>query len=204
MELTNLLISLLGLELEVEFTPAYPQELPKYSILTTSGKLNNQEDLNKCVLKEAEGSIGMAMVFSIVSSIEDWLAKNTKPAQSVIKSSSEPKPETTESPITMRGGPVTPATFLEWNTKFLAEIQLSKAQKDKKIVEIDGSKLTGRQLFEQNKSLINSDATFGDETDIVIDEGLFDGLDDLDVEAVDLEEFEALDIEKADPEGFIE
>jgi hypothetical protein len=175
------LFTFIGLNLEVEFTPSYPQEMPKYSILVTSGKLSDPEGLNNHVLEEAKGSIGMAMIYTLVSSMEDWLSKNCKSMEDT-KASTKESIEAKEVPISLRGGPVTQESFAVWNEKYMEEIQQATMLKDKKMAEVGPSKLTGRQLFEHNKALVTSDAAYGDEADIVVNEVLFEGLDDLDIE----------------------
>ncbi|PJF17105.1 hypothetical protein PSACC_03097 [Paramicrosporidium saccamoebae] len=155
--------------------------MPKYSIIITSGKLSDLEGLNRHVLEEAEGSIGMAMIYTLVSCMEDWLSKNCKSMEDA-KASKKESTENKEVPISLRGGPVTRESFAVWNEKYLGELWQAAMLRDKKIAEAGPSKLTGRQLFEHNKALVTSDATYGDEADIVVNEVLFEGLDDLEVD----------------------
>lgn len=56
----------------------YPNELPIFSILVVSGRISDSEALRMWVREEAERSLGMAMIFSMVTAIEDWLAKQKK------------------------------------------------------------------------------------------------------------------------------
>lgn len=113
----------------------------------------------------------MAMVFTLTSFVEDWLSKNYK---NTSKSVRLPKSETDETgsnaptvieeKVFDEGTPVTKETFLSWKERFLREnlgnlkgpaAQFGPIQKE--------SKFTGKQLFEQNKSLATSDAAFADD-----------------------------------------
>jgi hypothetical protein len=88
------------------------------------------------------------------------------------------------------GTRVTVESFMAWRSKFEAEMdRLNKKEMANKL-ELS-KKLTGRQLFETNKSLIESDLQFLDESvddvdfDVKVDESLFQDLDDLDLEEDD-------------------
>lgn len=80
----------------------------------------------------------------------------------------------------MKGGPVTRESFLEWNAKFLAELQ---AKSLTAALSNSSNRLTGRQLFEQNRALATSDMNYADvnEAIVEVDVGAFEGLDDLDI-----------------------
>lgn len=86
----------------------------------------------------------------------------------------------------MRGGPVNAETFEAWRTKFAAEMEQGKKSGEQRPAEaaaaVAAGKLTGRQLFEQNKVLATSDVAFLGDTDAVLDESAFEGLDTLDLE----------------------
>ena len=114
----------------------------------------------------------MAMVFTLTSFIEDWIAQKHKNTN---KSVRLPKifesedvessaPRIIEEKILDEGTPVTKESFLIWKERFLREnvgnlkgpaAQLGPVQKE--------SKITGKQLFEQNKALAASDAAFADD-----------------------------------------
>lgn len=68
-----------------------------------------------------------------------------------------------------KGTPVTVDLFLAWKIKFDKEMA-EKEQEAKGKVKADGkAKLTGRQLFEQDKTLASSDASYMDEGDVAVD-----------------------------------
>lgn len=155
----------------------------------------------------------MAMVFTLTSFIEDWIAKNFKKANKSVRlpknsaADSEEfdtnKPTIIEEKVLDEGTPVTKETFLAWKERFLREnvgnlkgpaAQFGPIQKE--------SKITGKQLFEQNKGLAASDAAFADDGvaieskkkiqfyflnySFLVDETAFEGInfDDLDDEEV--------------------
>lgn len=115
----------------------------------------------------------MAMVFSLTSFIEDWIAKNYKNTNKSVRlpKNSEAddenvskKPTLIEEKVFDEGTLVTKESFLVWRDHFLKEnlgnlkgpaSLLCPTQKE--------SKLTGKQLFEQNKALASSDAAFADD-----------------------------------------
>lgn len=114
----------------------------------------------------------MAMVFTLTSFIEDWIAKNFKntnksvrlPKNVEIEEFETNKTTIIEEKVFDEGTPVTKETFSTWKERFLREnvgnlkgpaAQFGPIQKE--------SKITGKQLFEQNKGLASSDAAFADD-----------------------------------------
>jgi hypothetical protein len=116
----------------------------------------------------------MAMVFTLTSFIEDWIAKNFKNSSKSVRlpnasegddfGSSSKKPTVIEEKIIDEGTPVTKESFLVWRDRFLKEnvgnLKGPAAQLGPVLKE---SKITGKQLFEQNKALAASDAAFADD-----------------------------------------
>lgn len=114
----------------------------------------------------------MAMVFTLTSFVEDWIAKNFKstsksvrlPKNSEVEEVETNKPTIIEEKVLDEGTPVTRESFLVWKEKFLREnvgnlkgpaAQFAPVQKE--------SRTSGKQLFEQNKGLAASDAAFADD-----------------------------------------
>ena len=166
-----------GIGLEIEYTEEYPRVLPEIIITCTSGRLSNISTLRDGVLSEGRASMGMVMVFTLVTYIEEWLHENVKaPSSDLLLKKVEEK--TVDTFVTMKGGPVTVESFKEWNGKFMAEMSAAKGN----LKSTNESKLTGRQLFERNKSLATSDVVFIGDAD---DDVLFEGLEDLQVDDED-------------------
>lgn len=112
----------------------------------------------------------MAMVFTLTSFIEDWVSKNYKSTSKSVRLPNNSddldskKPTIIEEKVLDEGTPVTKESFLIWKERFLREnignlkgpaAQLGPVMKE--------SKITGKQLFEQNKALASSDAAFADD-----------------------------------------
>ncbi|GBO04065.1 hypothetical protein AVEN_141442-1 [Araneus ventricosus] len=76
---------------------------------------------------------------------------------------------------------VTVESFMTWKVKFDQEMaELKKIQAKE---EVASKKLTGRELFEKDKTLVDSDLKFlQDEGEVKVDESLFQELDDLELQ----------------------
>ena len=84
------------------------------------------------------------------------------------------------------GTPVTVDNFLSWKASFDAEMAaLKQIQNKEKERDEKDKKMTGRELFMTDKSLIDSDLKFLEEGGgevVRVDESLFQDLDDLDLD----------------------
>ena len=126
----------------------------------------------------------MAMIFSLITFLEDWIAASGKKGlkrlviaaeedsrKSAEDSSAAAKTTLIEEKVLAAGTPVTRETFLKWQKSFLSELGSNSSTI---IATTASQKLTGKQLFEQNKALAVSDTGFAEEGDeVVIDEALF-------------------------------
>ncbi len=121
----------------------------------------------------------MAMIFSLMTFLEDWIVSQLKGAKqkrffvledtgSTSDSANESKTTLIEEKVLAAGTPVTQESFMKWQKAFLAETANTAT-----VQQSVNGKLTGKQLFEQNKGLVASDAGFAEEGDVVIDESLF-------------------------------
>ena len=122
------------------------------------------------------------MVFSIVSAANDWL--NNEWDAELQRREDERERKILEAEEAEKnkfhGTPVTVDNFLSWKAAFDAEIaSLKKPER-----EDAGKKLTGRELFLTDKSLIESDLKFLEEGGEVVrvDESLFQDLEDLELD----------------------
>jgi len=164
--------------LDVTFTATYPLEIPILQVRSECDLSQQQhQDLVNSLNQLAEESRGMAMVFTLVSHAKEWLENNWKPS-TPINNNKENSPENCDdddetelseiaklaienitpivqkpprpaTPPILEGTPVTPENFAKWRQKN----QVSPASKKP-------SGLSGRQLFEQDASLITSDSSF--------------------------------------------
>lgn len=153
----------------------------------------------------------MAMVFTLTSFIEDWIAKNFKNTNKSVRlpknldiedtDANDSKVTIIEEKVLDEGTPVTRETFLVWKERFLREnvgnlkgpaAQFAPIQKE--------SKVTGKQLFEQNKGLAASDAAFADDGVAIESKSRFYTIHLLHLFLVDETAFEGINFDDFDDE----
>jgi len=173
-------------------TPKYPEEVPQIEIVPaeeddeTNLEPEECEDLLSVLTQNAEENTGMAMIFTLVSVAMEWLNERHDSCVKEKEDEEERKRLEEEEAEQKRfeGTRVSIQTFIEWKTKFDEEIMSKKMKEEIKEKEAANRKLTGRELFMRDKTLIDSDLKFdeGDDADSVpIDESLFEDLEDLDI-----------------------
>ena len=153
--------------LNVQYPEAYPDEAPRLDVTSPPNApkyqhLDVQED--KARLLEAlqptiEESMGMAMVFTLVSTLKDsaeLLISERQQAIQAQKDFESAKAEEEEN-RKFEGEKVTRETFLAWREKFVQE-QLEEAarrqaeveaEEKKKRGKVEEKKLTGKQLWQR-------------------------------------------------------
>lgn len=147
----------LSVDLELVYTPQYPDELPLLTFPSTSGLNESTErELQEFVRQSAEDSLGMVMGFTLISSLMmrveelvDEVARQEEEAEQKKEAEEKAREE-----ACFRGTPVTKETFLEWQMHFEAE----EAERRKGVVDPTAGKMTGKQMFEKDASLAKSDA----------------------------------------------
>ena len=182
------------------YTPQYPDELPEVTIEDVVAI--DQEDIDLMlphVLQTASSdSMGMAMVFSIVSSgrefieqrIADGIAAERLDRQRRIEEEEEAERER------YRGTRVTTESFDTWKRSFLKEARVLYKAGEKLSVSLEAAliiydgvmrnasnKPTGKQLFEKDRTLAMSDTQYLDESDVAVDVELFEGIEELDLDS---------------------
>ncbi|RDD37798.1 RWD domain-containing protein 1 [Trichoplax sp. H2] len=164
-------------------TPCYPETPPEIQIIEKDNLSDNDiSDIMEIMKEQADENSGMAMVFTLLSAAKDKMAEIAE--NILIQKEDEIQKlkrlaEERDKAIRL-GTPVTVANFLKWKAEF--EQEQSAAKKRSKNNDSTSTKLTGRQLFESDSSLKNSDASFMQDGDVRIDESLFEDLDGLDIE----------------------
>lgn len=147
--------------------------------------------LQEVLEKEAENNLGMVVIFTLVSAANEWLNNEWDSELKRIEDEAERKIIEAEEAEKNKfhGTPVSIENFLAWKEEFDAEMALlKKPEKEDK-----DKKLTGRELFIVDKSLVDSDLKFledGGEA-IRVDESLFQDLDDLDIDDQGIESDES-------------
>ncbi|KAI8826220.1 ubiquitin-conjugating enzyme/RWD-like protein [Fimicolochytrium jonesii] len=187
--------------LDITYTDTYPDTIPLLELTEVAGF-----DAGECgqIVSElttmAEESVGMAMGFTLAAGAKEIAERvvseriAAQEAEAAARAAAEEEAER----IRHAGTRVTPASFDQWKAEFLAEIShllktkgeeaLSPAQKAAAAVaglldSIKGKsgKLTGRQLFEKDRTLASSDMAYIEDGDVTVDAELFEGMEDLDV-----------------------
>ncbi|KAL1501352.1 hypothetical protein ABEB36_006686 [Hypothenemus hampei] len=171
----------LSCNLTITYTTKYPEEAP---IIEIENAEKFDKSLESALLdhlnEQVKENLGMVMIFTLVSSAQEWLhtkyekdkkAKEEREEQ-LLKEQEEAERQRFE------GTRVTIETFLKWRQQFEEEMGIDKKRE---LAEKEGRKLTGRELFMTDNTLNESDLKFLDESDRVkVDESLFQDLDDLD------------------------
>ncbi|KAL9892953.1 RWD domain-containing protein 1 [Glossina fuscipes fuscipes] len=182
----------LACKLLFTYTPTYPDEAPLVEI---DEPVNFAEDFEERLLQHIKKSIeeylGMEMIFSLVSTAQEWLNErwdDHKKAQEEERERNLLAAEEAERKK-FEGTRVTVESFMKW--KMIFEETTGITAKREKINE--NKKLTGRELFMQDNTLNESDLKYlleaGDSIESVkIDESLFQAIGDIDFDDEDEED----------------
>lgn len=179
-------------QMTVEFTDAYPDEVPKVQIRALKGLTRHQVDpLAGLVLRTARDNLGTSMVFELCNFVVEWLQNDAE----------DPRPEDgdgvevaavqaaaleKQTAAKKSGTAVTRELFHEWKAKFDKEVEERRRKEAKAKVKTagektgeDGVRMTGRQIFDKAMGSVDwelfqdpveglDDEDFGDDDD---DEG---------------------------------
>uniref|UniRef100_A0A1D1ZDE5 RWD domain-containing protein 1 n=1 Tax=Anthurium amnicola TaxID=1678845 RepID=A0A1D1ZDE5_9ARAE len=162
-------------------TKNYPDEPPLLNVRSMRGI--RQEDLTilkEKLQQEASENLGMAMVYTLVTSAKEWLAE--KFGQDVANEDVEENDSAKEDIVVPHGEPVTVETFVSWRERFEAELALERAKlmPESALSAPKEKRLTGRQWFESGRATVKGavPATEGseeeDEEDIEFDDDFED------------------------------
>lgn len=181
----------------------YPDEKPSIELLE-SCNLEQYEisKLMEMLDKETEASMGTVMIFNLVSATFEWLSNKQESEQEAPHEEGEEETKNilerqAEENRKIDGTPVTKQSFLIWKAKFDAEMLKISLEKLKKTSEQSSStitkRLTGRELFESDNSMIESDLNFVEDLDQDQIEALMQ-----DVHGLELDEDDETDLEEQD------
>ncbi|KAK6911962.1 RWD domain [Dillenia turbinata] len=166
-------------------TEKYPDEPPQLNLKSLRGIQGEDLRILKEKLdQEATENLGMAMVYTLVTSAKEWLSE--KFGQDSTDKNEEEEAEKDEI-IVPHGEPVTVDSFLAWREKFEAELALERAKlmPESELTAPKEKKLTGRQWFESGRAsakgavTVNEDTDEEDEEDIDFDEDFEDDEEDM-------------------------
>ncbi|KAL6496972.1 hypothetical protein OROGR_028901 [Orobanche gracilis] len=176
-------------------TESYPDEPPLVSLESLKGiPSGDLKVLKEKLEEEASENLGMAMVYTLVTSAKEWLSERF--AQDAGDEDAGENEAAKDEIIIPHGEAVTVETFLAWRERFEAELALERAKlmPDSALTAPKEKKLTGRQWFESGRALARrhrtplrkgaapiADASDEDEEDVDFDDEmtLMDDEDDM-------------------------
>lgn len=173
-------------KLKFSYTAKYPEEAPEVEIRESENFEEEDEALLKeHIIQQAEENLGTVMIFTLVSSAQEWLntkwdeVRKTREESAILKEKEAEEAEMKR----FEGTRVTVESFLAWKARFDIEFGAKKMQERDK----ETRKLTGRELFLTDKTLNESDLKFLEDggDSIKVDESLFQDLEELDLDAED-------------------
>ncbi|KDP40806.1 hypothetical protein JCGZ_24805 [Jatropha curcas] len=160
-------------------TQNYPDEPPLLNVKSIRGIQPGDLNILKEKLEhEASENLGMAMVYTLVTSAKEWLSE--KYGQDASDENIEDEQAAKEDIIVPHGEPVTIDTFLAWRERFEAELALERAKlmPESALTAPKEKKLTGRQWFESGRAKgtapVNEGSEEEDEEEIDFDDDDFE------------------------------
>lgn len=168
-------------------TSNYPDEPPLLEVRSLQGvKPHDLEDLKTKLEQEAMENVGMAMMYTLVTSAKEWLRERYNQGLGS-DADAESDEEIKDEVIEPHGEAVTVETFLAWREMYEAEQALERAKliPESALIASKEKRLTGRAWFESGA---------GKATKVIVE-----GVDERDEEELDFEEdFDDGDIDEDD------
>ncbi|KAL7851756.1 hypothetical protein AOLI_G00221120 [Acnodon oligacanthus] len=175
--------------LKFTYVEKYPDDPPVWEIHSQENlEDSDTEDILTLLKQQAEENLGMVMIFTLVTAVQEKLNEiidQIKSRREEEKQRKEREAEEAEKRA-FQGTVVTIENFLSWKARFeqeMAELKRKKMKED----DSGKSKLTGKQLFERDHNLDTSDIQFLEDggNSVEVDESLFQDMDDLDLDEDD-------------------
>lgn len=155
-------------------TEKYPDEPPLLNVSSLQGISSEDLRILKDKLQqEASENLGMAMIYTLVSSAKEWLTERYCEDSD---GDAEAEEAAKEDIVVPHGEAVTVETFLAWRERFEAELALERAKlmPESVLATSKEKKLTGRQWFESGRmkgaAVVTEDLDEEDEEDIDFDD----------------------------------
>ncbi|XP_051576125.1 RWD domain-containing protein 1 [Myxocyprinus asiaticus] len=184
--------------LKFTYVEKYPDEPPLWEINSQENlEDSDAEDILALLKQQAEENLGMVMIFTLVTAVQEKLNEIVDQIKSRREEEKQRKDREAEEAekVAFQGTVVTIENFLSWKAKFEQEITELKRKKQKEEEQAAKGKLTGKQLFETDHNLDTSDIQFLEDggNSVEVDESLFQDMDDLDLDEDD-PDFNPLDL----------
>lgn len=152
--------------LQVRYPENYPEEAPRLDILAPPNAAvhehfnvaDDREQLLASLHETIEENLGMAMIFTIVSTLKDAAEQLVQDRKDVIIKEQEEIARAAEQEENKKfhGTAVTPESFLKWRAGFMKEMEEEKQrEEDERLADLkkqkikEPAKLSGRQLWER-------------------------------------------------------
>ncbi|KAK4309770.1 hypothetical protein Pmani_018617 [Petrolisthes manimaculis] len=173
------------ISLTFQYTSNYPDQPPALEVTAVDNVEDDElDELRQRLDEEVTENLGMVMVFTVVTSALEWLAGHMEQLATAAQEQQQLQLKEKEEAERKKfeGTRVTVETFMAWKAKFDQEMSSVRTEQDRSAEK--NQKLSGRQLFQTDQTLNQSDLSFlGDgEGEVAVDESLFQDLDDLDLE----------------------
>ncbi|CAF3266692.1 unnamed protein product [Rotaria socialis] len=167
--------------LEIKFHEHYPDQSPEIAIVD-SVNVDDRSVFESEIKTICAENLGMPVIFTLASHLSEQLSIQSETRLARQREAIERKIREEEEAEQKRfeGTCVSVESFIKWKVKFDAE--RAELIKTVKVDESEPKKLTGRQLFEKDRSLYDSDIKFisGEGGEVVeVDESLFEDMLDL-------------------------
>jgi hypothetical protein len=185
-----------SVSLEFILPEEYPNDVPSILIQDRSDNIltSDEEELLSLLNEEAKQNLGMVMVFTLIQIGSEWLNRRKDEDEARKKELEERRLREIEEAENKKfeGTRVTVESFLKWKEAFDEEMnEIKRKNKEKESTK----RLTGRELFEKDKTLNESDLKFleddkdvsYDDQGVKVDTSLFDD-EDVDDEDYDPDE----------------
>ncbi|WJZ94410.1 hypothetical protein VitviT2T_013274 [Vitis vinifera] len=154
-------------------TEKYPDEPPHLNFKSLRGiQYEDLRNLKEKLEQEASENLGMAMVYTLVTSAQEWLSERF--GQDANVENSEEEETEKDDIIVPHGEPVTVETFLAWRERFEAELALERAKlmPESALTAPKEKKLSGRQWFESGRAVAKGAVPVNEESDEEDDEDI--------------------------------
>ncbi|KAG9455571.1 hypothetical protein H6P81_000079 [Aristolochia fimbriata] len=167
-------------------TENYPDEGPLLNVKSIRGiKREDLQILKEKLEQEVLENLGMAMIYTLVTSVKEWLSE--KFGQNAQEVELEDEDAEKDEVIVPHGEPVTVETFLAWRERFEAELALERAKlmPESALTTTKEKKLTGRQWFESGRAAVKGAVPVNEESEDEDDEDI-DFYDDFEDDEEDM------------------
>ncbi|XP_030971759.1 RWD domain-containing protein 1 [Quercus lobata] len=154
-------------------TEKYPDEPPLLNVKSLRGiHTEDLRILKENLEQEASENLGMAMVYTLVSSAKEWLSERY--GVDTNAEDAEAEEATKDDVIIPHGEPVTVETFLAWRERFEAELALERAKlmPESALTAPKEKRLSGRQWFESGRGSARGPVAVAEGSDVEDEEDI--------------------------------